>query len=53
MTSYMSVAANRCHFKNNHYTPPWKRYKYIHRRQPTIPGKNTAKTAWTKETMQK
>lgn len=25
MASYMSVAANRCHFKNNHYTPPTKK----------------------------
>jgi hypothetical protein len=39
MASYMSVAANRCHFKNNHYTPPEERYKQIHRRQLTMPGK--------------
>ena len=30
--SYIRVAANRTYFKNNHYTPPWKRYKYIDRR---------------------
>ena len=36
----MSVAANRCHFKNNHYTPPEERYKQIHRRQLTMSGEN-------------
>ena len=40
--SYIRVSANRTYFKNNHYTPPWKRvrdgedihiqilYKYMH-----------------------
>ena len=54
MASYIRDPANRCHFKNNHYTPPEERYKYTHKRQSTIPDKkNTAKTAWTKKTMQK
>ncbi len=49
--SYIRVAANRTYFKNNHYTPPWKRVhipKKITNNDRKRGCKNTAKTAWAK-----